>query len=81
MPDLDAEDRWRDKLTMLRAITPTVGIVTTISNMATIEQRAAKLDIADFLLDAARRNNPIVGAVDRAGQLAECREDFSNKIP
>ena len=81
VPDLDAEDRWRDKLTMLRAITPTVGIVTTISNMATIEQRAAKLDIADFLLDAARRNNPIVGAVDRTGQLAECREDFSNKIP
>ena len=81
VPDLDAEDRWRDKLAMLRTITPTVGIVTTISNMATIEQRAAKLDIADFLLDAARRNNPIVGAVDRAGQLAECREDFSNKIP
>ncbi len=81
VPDLDAEDRWRDKLAMLRTITPTVGIVTTISNMATIEQRAAKLDIADFLLDAARWNNPIVGAIDRAGQLAECREDFSNKIP
>ncbi len=43
--------------------------------------RAAKLDIADFLLDAASRNNPIVGAADGAGQLAECREDFSNKIP
>ena len=81
VPDLDAEDRWRDKLTMLRTITPTVGIVTAISDMATPEQRAAKLDIADFLLDSARRNNPIVGAVDRAGQLAECREDFSNKIP
>lgn len=81
VPDLDAEDRWRSKLAMLRTITPTVGIVTAISNMATPEQRAAKLDIADFLLDAARRNNPIVGAVDRAGQLAECREDFSNKIP
>lgn len=81
VPDLDAEDRWRDKLTMLRTITPTIGIVTAISDMATPEQRAAKLDIADFLLDAARRNNPIVGAVDRAGQLAECREDFSNKIP
>lgn len=45
------------------------------------KRRAAKLDIADFLLDAARRNNPIVGAADEAGQLAECREDFSNKIP
>lgn len=52
-----------------------------ISDMATPEQRAAKLDIADFLLDAASRNNPIVGAADGAGQLAECREDFSNKIP
>lgn len=59
-PDLDAEDRWRSKLAMLRTITPTAGIVTTISNMATPEQRAAKLDIADFLLDAASRNNPIV---------------------
>ena len=81
VPDLDAEERWRDKLTMLRAITPTVGIVTAISDMATPEHRAAKLDIADFLLDAASRNNPIVGAADRAGQLAECRADFSNKIP
>lgn len=43
--------------------------------------RAAKLDIADFLLDAASRNSPIVGAAERAGQLAECWEDFSNKIP
>lgn len=43
--------------------------------------RAAKLDIADFLLDAASRNNPVVRAAERAGQLAECREDFSNKIP
>jgi len=81
VPDLDAEERWRGKLAMLRSITPIVGIVAAISNMATLEQRAAKLDIADFLLDAASRNNPIVGTADRAGQLAECREDFSNKIP
>ena len=81
VPDLDAEDRWRDKLTMLRAITPTAGIVTAISDMATPEQRAAKFDIADFLLDAASRNYPIVGAAAQIGQLAECREDFSNKIP
>lgn len=60
VPDLDAEDRWRGKLAMLRPITPIVGIVTAISNMATPEQRAAKLDIADFLLDAASRNSPIV---------------------
>lgn len=71
VPDLDAEERWRDKLAMLRAITPTVGIVTSISDMATLEQRAAKLDIADFLLDAERRRNPILGADDAAGQLAE----------
>lgn len=45
------------------------------------KRRAAKLDIADFFLDAASRNNPIVGAADRAGQLAECRVDFSDKIP
>lgn len=81
VPDLDAENRWRAKLTMLRTITPAVGIVTAISNLATTEQRAAKLDIADFLLDAATTNNPIIGDADQAGQLAECREDFSNKIP
>ena len=73
VPDLDAEDRWRDKLAMLRTITPTAGIVTAISDMATPEQRAAKLDIADFLLDTASRNNPIVGVDDGANQLAECR--------
>lgn len=49
--------------------------------MATPEQIAAKLDIANFLLDAAMAKNPIVGAADGASQLAECREDFSNKIP
>lgn len=81
VPDLDAEDRWRGKLFMLRSITPTVGIVTAISDMATPEQRAAKLDIADFLLDAAKASDPIVEAADGANQLAECREDFSNKIP
>lgn len=52
-----------------------------ISYMATTKQRAAKLDIADFLLDAAMTRNPIVEADDGANQLAECREDFSNKIP
>lgn len=42
-----------------------------ISDMATPEQRAAKLDIADFLFDAARRCRPVLGAADRASQLAE----------
>jgi len=45
------------------------------------KRRDAKLDIADFLLDAATRNRPVVGTADGAGQLAECMEDFSNKIP
>ena len=42
---------------------------------------AAKLDIAASLLDAAIWNSTIVGADDGANQLAEYREDFSNKIP
>lgn len=71
VPDLDAEGCWRDKLPMLRAITPNVGIATAISDAATPEQRDAKLDIADFLLDASSRSNHIVGAADGAGQLAE----------
>lgn len=50
-------------------------------DMATPKQRAAKFDIADFLLDAASRNNPVVGAANVGGQLAECKDDFSNKIP
>lgn len=45
------------------------------------EAESRKFDFPDFLLDAASRNAPIVGAADGAGQLAECREDFSNKIP
>ena len=49
--------------------------------MATTKQRGGNLDIADFLLDAARASDPIVEAADEAVQLAECREDFSNKIP
>lgn len=43
--------------------------------------RVAKPNIADFLLDATNRNSTIVGAANGAGLLAECREDFSNKIP
>lgn len=42
-----------------------------IFDTATPEQRASKLDIADCLLDAATPSNPIVGAADGAGQLAE----------
>ena len=60
VPDLDAEDRWRGKISMLRTITPTVGIVNALSDMATPQQRAAKLDIADFLLDAAIKGTPII---------------------
>lgn len=60
VPDLDAEDSWRGKLSMLRTITTTAGIVTALSDMATPEQRAAKLDIADFLLDAATGGTPII---------------------
>lgn len=51
IPDLDAEEYWRAKLPMLRSITPTVGVSNCISRLATAEQRAAKLDIADFLMD------------------------------
>ena len=71
IPDLDAEDYWRAKLPMLRCITPTVGLSNCISRLATAEQRAAKLDIADFLLESIKPEEPIVGATSRDRQLAE----------
>lgn len=58
VPDLDAEEYWRAKLPMLRSITPTVGLSNFIARIATPEQRAAKLDIADFLMDDCGRRPP-----------------------
>lgn len=71
VPDLDAEEYWRAKLPMLRRITPTVGLSKCIFRLATAEQRAAKLDIADFLLESIKPEEPIVVATSRDCQLAE----------
>lgn len=71
VPDLDAEEYWRVKLPMLRSITPTVGLSNCISRLATEEQRAAKLDIADFLIDNIKPGVSIVSAASRDRQLAE----------
>ena len=53
VPDLKAEDKWERKLAMLREITPSAKLSTHLSAIATAEQRAAGLDIADFLLSVA----------------------------
>ena len=71
VPDLDTEEYWRSKLQMLRSITPAVVLSNCISRLATAEQRAAKLDIADFLIDSIKPEEPIVGATSRVRQLAE----------
>lgn len=71
IPDLDAEEHWRAKLQMLRRITPTVSLSNCISQLATEEQRAAKFDIADFLMDNIKTRVSIVGAISRDRQLAE----------
>lgn len=71
IPDLDAEEYWRAKLQMLRSITPTVGLSNCISRLATAEQRAAKLDIADFLMYGIKPGISIIGATSRDRQLAE----------
>ena len=71
IPDLDAEDYWEKKLDMLKTITPNVGISRCISDIATPEQRAAKLDIADFLLNAEKARSSVEGAEPQANLLAE----------
>lgn len=71
IPDLDAEEYWRAKLPMLRSITPTVGLSNCISRLATEEQRAAKLDIADFLIDGIKSDISIVDKTIHSRQLAE----------
>lgn len=50
LPDLQAEERWREKLPALAAVCRTVAISDLLRNIATEEQRQAGLDIADFLL-------------------------------
>lgn len=53
VPDLKAEDKWRRKLAMLSDITRTVRLTDHLNSIATVEQREAGLDIADFLLHVA----------------------------
>ena len=52
LPDLGAESEWQKKADMLRSICKSVKLLTTLTDMATDEQRARGLDIADFLLDS-----------------------------
>ena len=54
MPDLGAEDEWNKKVEMLRPISKSVKVLTTLTDKATDEQRARGLDIADFLLEQPR---------------------------
>ena len=50
IPDLGAWDVWSQKATMLKSICHSVHMSDILEKRATVEQRAAGLDIADFLL-------------------------------
>ena len=49
-PDLKATEKWQEKAEPLRRICRTVTISTDLEKIATDEQRAKGLDLADFLL-------------------------------
>ena len=50
MPDLVATEQWKQKTSMLANVCRSVSVSTVLEDMATDEQRARGLDIADFLL-------------------------------
>ena len=50
MPDLGATEKWTKKSAILTPICKSVTVSTVLEQMATDEQRAAGLDISDFLL-------------------------------
>ena len=50
MPDLGATEQWKQKASMLANVCRSVSVSTVLEDMATDEQRARGLDIADFLL-------------------------------
>ena len=50
MPDLGATEQWKQKTSMLANVCRSVSVSTVLEDMATDEQRARGLDIADFLL-------------------------------
>ncbi len=50
MPDLGATEQWKQKTSMLANVCQSVSVSTVLEDMATDEQRARGLDIADFLL-------------------------------
>mgnify|MGYP006896097960 CR=1 FL=1 len=48
--DLGATEQWKQKTSMLANVCRSVSVSTVLEDMATDEQRARGLDIADFLL-------------------------------
>ncbi len=50
MPDLGAMEQWQQKTSLLAKVCRSVSVSTVLEDMATDEQRAQGLDIADFLL-------------------------------
>ncbi|MCC8036909.1 MAG: DUF3987 domain-containing protein [Bacteroidales bacterium] len=50
IPDLGAEESWREKMEQLKPICKSVTLSESLTKMATDDQKRAGLDIADFLL-------------------------------
>jgi hypothetical protein len=53
VPDLGMTDKWKDKISIFSGICRSVSVSNYLENIATDDQRARGLDIADFLLQFA----------------------------
>jgi hypothetical protein len=69
LPDLKAEDKWREKLSTLGAICRSVAMSELLNDIATSEQRDAGLDIADFLLMEETAEMILARMIDRNPHL------------
>ena len=65
MPDLGATEKWREKIALFSTICKEVTICDELERMATDEQRAAGLDIGDFLLMEPTKRQILQSMIER----------------
>ncbi|MCC8037775.1 MAG: DUF6371 domain-containing protein [Bacteroidales bacterium] len=71
IPDLGAEESWREKMEQLKPICKSVTLSDSLTKIATEDQKKAGLDIADFLLTEPTAGMVIEDMKSRYPELAD----------
>ena len=80
MPDLGAMEQWQQKTSMLANVCRFVSVSTVLEDMATDEQRARGLDIADFLMMEDTPQMILQRMIDRNPVLQTLIDEFGLEL-